>query len=289
MRSLNNIKTNKTMRKLFFILCMAICSVCLTSCGDDDKGSSSGGSSSGGGSSTDGSGSTIVDGVHVNPRKLLTLDLYNQDKSDNSIHFAMSYDSKGRLSKIKMTNGELTTELVDIDYDLKVLSCYFDINGPYRYSYGTESLPYRFPFSLNKYGFISRISNCEFSYNDAGYLTDVNAVEDVWTFAYSEGEIIKYMAETLKTGNVLIYYAYYGEKDGELYFTVNSTNKSYKRNSWSLRDWRTVSSLILYHAGLFGNISKHSQNLSAYSNKGAVIEQSNSNNKVTVHCSFKIE
>lgn len=278
------------MRKLFFILCMAICSVCLTSCGgSDDKTSSSGGSSSGGGSSTDGSGSTIVDGVHVNPRKLLTLDLYKQDKTDEKIHFAMSYDSKGRLSKINATYGEWSNELLNIDYDLKVLSCYFDINEPYRYPYGTESLPYRFPFSLNKYGFISRISNCEFSYNDAGYLTDVNAVEDVWTFAYSEGEIIKYMAETLKTGNLLIYYAYYGEKDGELYFTVNSTNKSYKRNYWSPNDWRTVSALILYHAGLFGNISKHSQNLSAYSNKGAVIEQSNSNNKVTVHCSFKIE
>ena len=143
---------------------------------------------------------------------------------------------------------------------------------------------------LNFHSFLKTlISNCEFSYNDAGYLTDVNAVEDVWTFAYSEGEIIKYMAETLKTGNLLIYYAYYGEKDGELYFTVNSTNKSYKRNYWSPNDWRTVSSLILYHAGLFGNISKHSQNLSAYSNKGAVIEQSDINNKVTVHCSFKIE
>ena len=277
------------MRKLFFMLCMTICCVCLTSCGDDDKGSSSGGSSSGGGSSTDGSGSTIVDGVHVNPRKLLTLDLYNQDKSDNSIHFAMSYDSKGRLSKINATYGEWSNELLNIDYDLKVLSCYFDINEPYRYSYGSGSLPYGFPFSLNKFGFISRISNCEFSYNDAGYLTDVNAVEDVWTFAYSEGEIIKYMAETLKTGNVLIYYAYYGEKDGELYFTVNSTNKSYKRNNWSLNDLRTVSALILYHAGLFGNISKHCRNLSAYSNKGAVIEQSNSNNNTTVHCSFKIE
>lgn len=279
------------MRKLFFMLCMTICCVCLTSCGGgDDNGSSSGGSSTNGGSSSGGgSGSTIVDGVHVNPRKLLTLDLYKQDKTDENIHFAMSYDSKGRLSKVNVTTGEWSTELLNIDYDLKVLSCYFDINEPYRYSYGSGSLPYGFPFSLNKFGFISRISNCEFSYNDAGYLTDVNAVEDVWTFAYSEGEIIKYMAETLKTGNVLIYYAYYGEKDGELYFTVNSTNKSYKRNNWSLNDLRTVSALILYHAGLFGNISKHCKNLPAYSNKGAVIEQTNNNNNTTVHCSFKIE
>lgn len=276
------------MRKLFFILCMAICCVCLTSCGGgDDNGSSSGGSSTNGGSSSGGgSGSTIVDGVHVNPRKLLTLDLYKQDKTDEKIHFAMSYDSKGRLSKINVTTGEWSTELLNIDYDLNLIST--------NKAYSLRSIFYseakeRYPFSLNKYGFISSLSNCEFSYNDDGYLIGTNTVNDMWTFAYNEGEIIKYMVETLKTGNVQIYYVHYGEKDGELYFTLNSTGKFGDRSDWTDNDLRNISMLILYHAGFFGNISKHCSNLSAHSSKGSVIDQISDSKNIIVHCSFKIE
>ena len=273
------------MRKVFFILCMAICSICLTSCGDDDKGSSRGGNSTSGGSSTGGgSGSTIVDGVHVNPRKLLTIDLYKQDNTNDNLHFAMSYDSKGRLSKVNMTNGERSIDLLNIDYDLNLITA--SKEDSFYSSYNSEAKDH-YPFSLNKFGFISSLSNCEFSYNDDGYLIGANTVKDIWTFAYNEGEIIKFMVETLKTGNLQIYYMYYGEKEGELYFTLNG--KFSGRSDWSYNDLRTVSMLILYHAGFFGNISKHCSNLSAYSSKGTVIDQISGSKSTIVHCSFKIE
>ena len=271
------------MKKISLLLLMAICSICLTSCGGGDE---DGGSTSGGSSANSDGGSSIVDGVHVNPRKLLSLDLCKQGDNKQNLHFAISYDSKGRLSKVIIQDethyyNSPSWELLNIDYDLKLITCFgSEVSSRTRHYY----------FALNKYGFISRIGNCELTYNDAGYLIGSKTANDIWTFAYNEGEVIKYMIEPLTTGNAQICYTYYGDKDGELYFTVNSTNINPKSiKTWTESELFIISELILYHAGLFGNISKLCKKLSTYSNRGASIERNNRSNKITIKCSFKIE
>lgn len=252
----------------------------MVACGGDDSDSSNGGSSS-----------NMVDGVHVNSKKLLSLDFYKKDDSKNKYRFTMSYDSKGRLSKIDMTsyyenNGESNStdmKLLDIDYDLNIIEYYND-----RYTYNPTTGKYdnkniRVFFSLNNKGFISTLGNCELSYDNNGYLVGARTVKDMWTFAYTDGDVIKYMVETLKDGNIGIYYPHYGEKEGTIYFSVNHLNElKYRQSLYS--NFRTACLLILYHAGLFGNICNRA-NLTG-TNKNAVIEQISDVDNMIIQCSF---
>ena len=247
--------------------------------GDDDSGNGS---------------SNIVDGIHVNSRKLLSLDIYKNDNSKNKFHFTMSYDSKGRLSKIDGTyyseyNGQTNTtdiKLLTIDYDLNVIE-YYD-----KYSYNSTTGEYEYKnarvfFSLNNKGFISTLGNCELSYDNNGYLVGARTIRDMWTFAYTDGDIIKYMVETLKNGNIGIYYPHYGEKEGSMYFSVNHLDKlKYSDPYIFYSDCRIACLLILYHAGMFGNICKLA-NLTG-TNKNAVVEQISDvdNGNMIIHCSF---
>lgn len=255
----------------------------MVACGGDDSGSSNGGGSS-----------NMVDGVHVNSRKLLSLDFYKGNNSKNKFHFTMSYDSKGRLSKIDGTsyyeyNGQTNTtdmKLLTIDYDLNVIEYYDDKYTYYPTTEEYENKKARAFFSLNNKGFISTLGNCELTYDNNGYLVGARTVKDMWTFAYTDGDIVKYMVETLKNGNIGIYYPHHGEKEGIMYFSVNNLDK--------IKDWdfyitytncRTACLLILYHAGLFGNICKCA-NLTG-TNKEAVVEQISDVDKSTmiIQCS----
>lgn len=258
------------------------------SCGDDDSSSNRGNSSS------------LVDGVHVNSRKLLALDVARQDDS-YILHYNISYDSKGRLNKIIMPftnysshNGVIEektedVQILNIDYDLKVVEYFENIKSVYNSNtkeYDMQYVTSRCYFTLNNSGYISRLGNCELSYNNEGYLVDAHSAKDMWTFAYDNGDIIKYMTESLKSGNIDIYYAYYGEKEGDLYFVVNTQGKWSKY--WNVADTWRISLLIAYHAGLFGNISKHCVNLPNSSSKNAIIEQISDKDKssLTIRCSF---
>lgn len=256
--------------------------------GDDDESPSGGGNSS----------SSLVDGVHVNSRKLLSLGLYKNNSSTNICRFTMSYDSKGRLERIvgpftytSTDGGKTYTEdfpLLSIDYDLKFIEYYNDRSW---YNSTTQQYEIKYArvfFTLNNKGFIATLGNCELSYDNDGYLVGAKTVKDMWTFAYSEGDVIKYMVETLKNSNIGIYYTHYEEKNGDVYFTIDNLDKVFY--SWdsglSYTDKRMASLLILYHAGLFGNISKRA-NLTG-TNRNAVIEQiSNINQSTQVfRCSF---
>ena len=262
----------------------------MASCGGDDETSSNDGSGSFG----------LVDGVHVNSRKLMALDVSMQDNS-YIFHYKMSYDSKGRLNKIIMPftytsyHDGITEEetedvqILNIDYDLKLVEFFEKIKGVYNSETQTYERQYvmsRCYFTLNNNGFISRFGDCELSYNKEGYLVGANSAKDMWTFAYDNGDIIKYMVESLKTGNIDIYYAYYGEKEGDLYFVVNSQGKL--ATNWDEADVRRITLLIAYHAGLFGNISKHCINLPNSSSKNAILEQICDKDKSSLifRCSF---
>ena len=265
--------------KIWGTMLLALMMPLVISCGDDDDSPSNG-------------SFNVVDGVHVNERKLLYLDVYKRGYSDDlqseygseNIRFTASYDSKGRLIKINAPfntySGKFNT-LMTIDYDLKLIE--------YLYN-GSKTTYQRCFFSLNSKGFISRLGDCELSYNDEGYLIGANTEKNFWTFAYNEGDIIKYMVEKLKTGNIEIFYTHYAQKEGDLFFAVNDPDgfREYEGASLSYCNYRTISLLIAYHAGLFGNISKHCIDLPNSSSRNAIIEQiSDVNNKsVIFHCSF---
>lgn len=275
------------MKKIKFwsiVLAMAVSLPLLNACGGDDDGSHGDGNSSG-----------LVDGVHVNSRKLLSLDVYKGENSSYKRTFTMTYDSKGKLSQIKShasniddyyyADNDIT--LLSIDYDLKFMEFFDDIG--YKIEEGMKLKRYysydRCFFTLNDKGYISRLGDCELTYNNDGYLVGANTVKDMWTFAYSEGDIIKYMMETLKSGNIDLYYANYGEKQGELYFSVNVQKKFSDTDwKWHYSDYYATSLLILYHAGLFGNISKHCSTLP----KNGIVEQISDKDKsnLIIHCSF---
>lgn len=274
------------MKKQFLAIMLLIATSIplLVSCGSDDDEPSNGNNGS----------FNIVDGVHVNSRKLLYLDVYQQGYSDyyqkefttDKIRFTMSYDSKGRLEKISAPDPYATSKenvtLMSIDYDLKMIE--------YLY-YGRKRSYLRCFFTLNIKGFISRLGDCELSYNNEGYLVGATTEKNIWTFAYNDGDITKYMVEKLKTGNIEIFYAHYAEKEGYLYFAVNDPDGFWYGGRDNYDIYRTISVLIAYHAGLFGNISKHCINLPNSSSNNAIIEQFSDidNNTQIYHCSFVFE
>lgn len=263
---------------------MAISLPVVVSCGGDDASSSNGGGSLG-----------IVDGVHVNPRKLLALDVHKGESDNTNIHFDISYDAKGRLSNIVAKIPSNSTmqpdvrKMVSIDYDLRVIEYWKqdDITyNPTTQKY--EYTPYeRVFFNLNNRGFISTLSNCELSYNNDGFLVGAKSIRDMWTFAYGESDVIKFMVENLKKGNIDIFYTHYGQKEGDMYFAVNNPSKL-GSPYLTYSNYRAISLLILYQAGLFGNISRQCVQLSDSSNKNAIVEQISDVDKKSqiIRCSF---
>lgn len=272
--------------KLFRVLLLIAMSLpLLVSCGGDDDEPSNGNNNS----------FKVVDGVHVNARKLLYLDVYQQgydqylqkEITSDKIRFAMAYDSKGRLIEICAPYTSFHPNdpknyylLMKIDYDLKKIEYLYE---------GSKTSYLSCSFALNNKGFISRLGDCGLTYDDEGYLIGAYTEKNIWTFAYNDGDITKYMVKKLKSGNIDIFYAHYGEKEGDLYFSVNDPDGFfYKGVSLNYNNYRTISVLIAYHAGLFGNISKHCTYLPNSSSKNAIVERfsdEDNNNKI-YHCSF---
>lgn len=264
--------------------------ISLFSCGGDDDNSPNGGGSY-----------DLVDGVHVNPHKLLALDVYKGENAKSKIHFDMSYDAKGRLTDViasvyrTLSDGNTQTEkakILSIDYDLRFIEYYHKEKYSYNsttHGYDVTPVYERAFFNLNSNGYIATLDNCELSYNNDGYLVGKKDSKTMWTFAYGENDVIKYMVERLKTGNIDIYYTHYGAKNGDMYFSVNNPDKFSEWDSYpTISDCRTASVLILYQAGLFGRISQQCINLAGSSNKNAIIEQisDKDGSNLIIRCSF---
>lgn len=260
---------------------LLLMSLCFVSCGGDD----------------DGSNSKVVDGVNVNTgRKLVRLDIH--EPINNSYYgldevvykLRIDYDSKGRLSKVILTNDykyengkyveiDATKELLNIDYDLKIVNIFKE------WSYYKND----YMFSLNDKGYISQIANCGCTYDSYGYLTGVDSNSYIWTLAYSENELIKSMVNNLVKGKLDIYYMFYGEDrdKGELVFYMNAPTKGYN----SKIAYQGVLCFIAYQAGLFGKMTNHCTYLSKSSETSAFFQKKNeqNNNTVDIHCTFKYE
>lgn len=264
--------------------------ISLFSCGGDDDNSPNGGGSY-----------DLVDGVHVNPQKLLALDVYKGENAKSKIHFDMSYDAKGRLTDViasvyrTLSDGNTQTDkakILSIDYDLRFIEYYHKEKYSYNsttHGYDVTPVYERAFFNLNSNGYIATLDNCELSYNNNGYLVGKKDSKTMWTFAYGENDVIKYMVERLKTGNIDIYYTHYGAKNGDMYFSVNNPDKFSEWDSYpTISDCRTASVLILYQAGLFGRISQQCINLAGSSNKNAIIEQisDKDGSNLIIRCSF---
>ena len=69
----------KNLFSLLPLVVMVMLTISLFSCGGDDDNSPNGGGSY-----------DLVDGVHVNPKKLLALDVYKGENAKSKIHFDMS-------------------------------------------------------------------------------------------------------------------------------------------------------------------------------------------------------
>ena len=238
-----------TMKKMKFwstMLLVMLVMPMMVACGGDD-----------GGSGNNNGQWTLVDGVNVNKRKLLTLDLYYTDTRIGL--YQMTYDSKGRLTRIDFkdyTSSEKKCGLT-IDYDLCLIE--YLAGNKLRYdsqtnAYFQEPVYVKSLFALNDRGFVSQIANCECTYNSDGYLTGVKTIGDFWSLVYNNGDVAKAMVERFKNGNIDLYYVYYGDKtnEGELYVTCKEFNFG-SGEKFS----RSVMTMIAYHAGLFGNITKH--------------------------------
>lgn len=272
-----------SIRRMFLWSAVLMSLTLFVSCGDNDDSSNYEGASS------------LVDGVHVNKRKLLSLDVSKGGYDTNLIHFNVSYDDKGRLNDIVATLPEYwpsqTREwkMLSIDYDLRFIEYYVTFEWRQR---GRAPVYDKLFFNLNSDGFISMLGSTDLVYNNEGYLVGLRGVKDMWTFAYAENEVIKFMLENLKSGHIGIYYTHYGRENESMYFAVNDTDKFNKDDfMFSDSDLHTISVLILYHAGLFGKNSKQCTNLSNSSSKNAIIEQISDQDKSTMiyHCSLVFE
>ena len=284
------IMNKKNLFSLLPLVVMVMLTISLFSCGGDDDNSPNGGGSY-----------DLVDGVHVNPQKLLALDVYKGENAKSKIHFDMSYDAKGRLTDViasvyrTLSDGNTQTDkakILSIDYDLRFIEYYHKEKYSYNsttHGYDVTPVYERAFFNLNSNGYIATLDNCELSYNNNGYLVGKKDSKTMWTFAYGENDVIKYMVERLKTGNIDIYYTHYGAKNGDMYFSVNNPDKFSEWDSYpTISDCRTASVLILYQAGLFGRISQQCINLAGSSNKNAIIEQisDKDGSNLIIRCSF---
>ena len=198
----------KNLFSLLPLVVMVMLTISLFSCGGDDDNSPNGGGSY-----------DLVDGVHVNPQKLLALDVYKGENAKSKIHFDMSYDAKGRLTDViasvyrTLSDGNTQTDkakILSIDYDLRFIEYYHKEKYSYNsttHGYDVTPVYERAFFNLNSNGYIATLDNCELSYNNDGYLVGKKDSKTMWTFAYGENDVIKYMVERLKTGNIDIYFS----------------------------------------------------------------------------------
>lgn len=232
-----------------------------------------------------------------NRRKLSEITL-KRDYSDKlyvvpneEYKYYMDYDSKGRLSKIerKWQSGSEslweTYNIVDIDYDFGLITI---SNSEKYYDEVYEGRKRYFNFELNDKGYISRLENLTCHYDEDGYLTRVSKEGGIWTFAYDQGDLIKYMLNDLAK-EPKIYYVFYGNNfdSGTLVYNVKAPNFHFY-----IRDDNSVLAIIAYQAGLFGKTAKHISYLSVPSTEKAIIslfDEKNPERYITTKCDFKFK
>lgn len=252
-----------------------------TACGGDDDGGSDG----------DGSNGNVVDGVNVNTKKLkeITIIDYKDGNSQTTTlnyHFNITYDPKGRLSTVTLSDYtyydnnsgvEKTTsvEMLKIDYDLHVAQ----INEVYRQASQM--------FTLNSKGYIAQIGKCTCSYDYDGYLTRVESNNEIWSLVYNDGDLLKSAVSKLAKGNIKMYYFFSGEdtNTGELYFRMNTPDNLVHNDNFT----QSILSFIAYQSGLFGKISKFCTSLSKSNQSNAAFTKASesSSHQIVIHCSFK--
>ena len=233
--------------------------------------------------------SGIVDGVHVNSRKLKSLTVERWS-------FRMEYDSQGRLIAIEgLDYNSNSLSICKIDYDLRMAEYINGMSSGYDYTTGTSNITYkkgRVVFSLNDKGYISQIGNCSLNYNSDGYLIGANSSNEVFTYAYNNGDVVKSMVETIRNGKIDMYYLGYGEdaSKGELYFYINDDNNSYYYYYSETKIYRAIAVMVAYQAGLFGKTGHRFTELPNNSNKKLIIEriddQHSQSTKITCTCEF---
>lgn len=232
----------------------------------------------------------IVDGVHVNARKLKSLNV-------GGFIFNMSYDTQGRLTSIVWTNFDNSNSLTNctIDYDLRVVEY---ISGLSMYSGMTVSEAFKYKksrviFTLNDQGYISQIGNCSLTYNSNGYLVGVNTKDEVFSYAYNNGDMVKSMVESLRYGDIKIYYIEYEDKpgSGEIIFYIKGDQYLSDLFLYSSNYQRGIAILAAYQAGLFGKTSHHFTELPNNTNKNYIIDilnrQQTEHIKITCTCKFE--
>lgn len=220
----NHIKLYASIFSLFVLLCLG-----LSSCGndDDDEKSNQG-------------ESTIVDGVNVTKgKKIKELTTFNKENVVLN-RYSVEYDSKGRLSIIKVDG----TDLAFINYDSRLITIYLNNRKLFRFS-----------FSLNTDGYMSTIGTSSLIYDSNGYLVRVDEVScnRLGVLDYNNKDLIKASISELSSGKLELYYITYdGKNEGDLHVHVNGPkNQNYY---WYVQDNKNVVSLIALHSGLFGKV-----------------------------------
>lgn len=256
-----------------------------------------------GGDDDDNGGQKNAEGVIVsNGKKLSGLDLqfFEKYKGLYVYRLRIDYDTKGRLSKVLLTNMYHSFSKEDgVDWD------YFDNNNTklendneilkidYDFNLIKLSNVYDLIFSLNEKGYIHQIGDCICSYDSNGYLSGVKNNNCIWTLAYSEGELIKSLVNNLVKDNMDLYYVNYGEDrdKGEIVFYMDTSNAPNSRYDIGNVDVQGVMCFIAYQAGLFGKITNYCTNLSRSKENLARLEKKNenTNKKLEVRCKFVFE
>lgn len=220
--------------------------------------------------------SNLVDGVNVNKRQLLTVNV-----AEGYFSLKMNYDAHGKLTNIIWTENNKDYEGLTIDYDLRVIR-YLD---KMKYAYVSSSLTQSAVmascrFTLNDRGYISQIDDCNCTYDDEGYLVGVTTSNEMWTLTYSGGDVVKSLTEGLISGKLHIYTFNYSEDSskGEFYFTCKDFSAD--------RVYRTIIALVAYHSGLFGKISKHCTMLPNSTDPKTFIDWNNYKESEPIKCAF---
>ena len=264
----------------FFLLAVVMVTILsggFVSCGGDD----------------DGGSSKVVDGVNVNNGKKL-VQLIVQVPSEynsktNTYTFKISYDKKGRLSKVILPYSYIDDNGKNVEEELEFLKIDYDFKFINFMSYSSYSKR-NYMFRLNEKGYISQLGDCSITYDSYGYLSGAETTNHIYSLAYEEGELIKSLANNLKKDNIEIYYMFYGEDmdKGDLLFYMNTKSSKGINDD---HDIQGVMLFIAYQAGLLGKMTTHCTYLQKSNEITAILQKKveDYNKTYNIHCTFVFE
>ncbi len=199
----------KTMKWLG-ALAMMVCALSITSCGNDDGGSSNNGgntnsNNNGGSNNVNDNGGGNTSGLFQGPQRVFGNHRIKKIKEYSSLDdqvadvFEFTYNTSGFVSEIKVYDNEVFVGSTRISYDNGLSAVSYDKNGN---SKG------RVEFPLGANGFVSYYQiiddkghneYAKFTYNNDGQLQtltwgeegETTPSDDVWTLTYSDGDITK--------------------------------------------------------------------------------------------------